>query len=66
MRSYSSAHREVIPSVEHRRNKGLNNRAEASQQPTRYRAQQMKRFKSMGNSQRFLSAFESIRTHFFS
>ena len=64
LRSYSAAHREVMPSVEHRRHKGLNNRAESSHQPTRYREQQMKRFKSMGNSQRFLSAFEPIRTYF--
>ncbi len=64
LRSYSAAHREVMPGVEHRRHKGLNNRAEASHQPTRYREHQMKRFKSMGHSQRFLSAFEPIRTHF--
>ena len=64
LRSYSAAHREVMPSVEHRRHKGLNNRAESSHQPTRYREHQMKRFKSMASSQRFLSAFEPIRTHF--
>lgn len=31
LRSYDVAHREVIPSVEHRSHKGLNNRAENSQ-----------------------------------
>ena len=33
--SYGAARREVLPSVEHRRHKGLNNRAENSHQPTR-------------------------------
>src|SRR5918911_2328322 len=44
--SYSAAKGEVMPSVEHRRHKGLNNRAENSHQPTRRRERQMKRFKS--------------------
>jgi putative transposase len=35
--SYSAAKDEVMPSVEHRRHKGLNNRAENSHQPTRRR-----------------------------
>src|SRR5919202_2354455 len=43
--SYSAAKDEVMPSVEHRRHKGLNNRAENSHQPTRRRERQMKRFK---------------------
>src|SRR4028118_259273 len=33
--SYSAAKRELMPGVEHRRHKGLNNRAENSHQPTR-------------------------------
>src|ERR671933_69075 len=41
--SYSAAKAEVMPSVEHRRHKGLNNRAENSHQPTRRRERQMKR-----------------------
>ncbi len=44
--SYGAAKREVMPSVEHRKHKGLNNRAENSHQPTRQRERQMKRFKS--------------------
>src|SRR5918912_1779545 len=44
--SYSAPKGEVMPSVEHRRHKGLNNRAENSHQPTRRRERQMKRFKS--------------------
>jgi transposase-like protein len=37
----------VMPGVEHRRHKGINNRAENSHQPTRRRERQ-KRFKSPG------------------
>src|SRR4051812_25702946 len=43
--SYGAALREVLPSVEHRRHKGLNNRAENSHQPTRERERRMRRFK---------------------
>src|SRR6476646_5718625 len=62
--SYAAAKREVMPGVEHRQHKGLNNRAENSHQPTRRRERQMKQFKSAGQAQRFLSAFEPIRRHF--
>src|SRR5919202_1531601 len=62
--SYSAAQGEVMPSVEHRRHKGLNNRAENSHQPTRRRARQMKRFKSAGQAQRFLSAHDQINNLF--
>jgi transposase-like protein len=44
-----------MPGVEHRQHKGLNNRAENSHQPTRRRERIMKRFKSAGQAQRFLS-----------
>jgi putative transposase len=46
LRSYAAAKREIMPSVEHRQHKGLNNRAENSHQPTRRRERIMKRFKS--------------------
>ena len=62
--SYSAAKREVMPGVEHRRHKGLNNRAENSHQPTRRRERQMKRFKSAGQAQRFLSAHDPINNLF--
>src|SRR3712207_5751673 len=54
--SYGAARRELMPGVEHRRHKGLNNRAENSHQPTRRRERQMKRFKWPRQAQRFLSA----------
>ncbi|MBW0292743.1 transposase [Rhodococcus sp. MH15] len=62
--SYTVAHRELLGSVEHRRSKYLNNRAENSHQPTRQRERAMKRFTSPGHAQRFLSAFSSISPHF--
>jgi putative transposase len=62
--SYSAAQREVLPSVGHRRHKGLNNRAENSRQPTRERERRMRRFKSPGHAQRFLAAYGPIASHF--
>ena len=64
LRSYQAAKSEIIPGVEHRRHKGLNNRAENSHQPTRVREKVMRRFKSAGQAQRFLSAFSMISSHF--
>ncbi|MEV0696082.1 IS6 family transposase [Streptomyces sp. NPDC050388] len=64
LRSYGAAHREVMPSVEHRSHKGLNNRAENSHQPTRQRERAMKGFCSTGGAQRFLAAFSGISPHF--
>ncbi|MBL3671230.1 IS6 family transposase [Streptomyces sp. M2CJ-2] len=64
LRSYGAAHREVMPSVEHRSHKGLNNRAENSHQPTRQRERAMKGFRSVCGAQRFLSAFSGISPHF--
>ncbi len=55
LRSYSAAHRTVIPSVVHSTRQYENNRAEVSHQPTRQREQQMRRFKSAAHAQRFLS-----------
>jgi putative transposase len=62
--SYGAAKREVMPSIEHRQHKGLNNRAENSHQPTRRRERQMKQFKSAGPAQRFLSAHDQINNLF--
>jgi len=62
--SYAVAKRVVIPGVEHRQHKGLNNRAENSHQPTRRRERIMKRFKSAGQAQRFLSAHDQVANLF--
>ncbi len=61
--SYSAALREVLPSVEHRRHKGLNNRAEHAHQPTRERERRMRRFKDPGHAQRFLAAYGPSAGH---
>jgi len=58
--SYGAAKQAIMPKVEHRQHKGLNNRAENSHQPTRRRERQMKRFKSSRQAQRFLSAHDQI------
>ena len=62
--SYPVAHRRLIPGVEHRRSKYLNNRAENSHQPTRARERAMKKFTSPGGAQQFLSAFSGTSPHF--
>jgi putative transposase len=62
--SYAAAKRVVMPSVEHRQHKGLNNRAENSHQPTRRRERIMKRFKSAGQAQRFLSVHDQVANLF--
>jgi putative transposase len=62
--SYGAAKRAVLPSVEHRRHRGLNNRAENAHQPTRERERRMRRFKSPGHAQRFLAAHGPIADHF--
>jgi putative transposase len=61
--SYGAAKRELLPSVEHRQHRSLNNRAENSHQPTRQRERRMERFKSAGHAQRFLSASGPIASH---
>ena len=62
--SYSAAEAELMPGVEHRQHKGLNDRAENSHQPTRRRERQMKRFKSARQAQWFLSAHGQINNLF--
>ncbi|NTF89974.1 IS6 family transposase [Agrobacterium rhizogenes] len=64
LRSYDAAKKEIMPGVEHRSHKGLNNRAENSHQPVRRRERIMKRFKSRGNLQRFVSIHDPIANLF--
>ncbi len=58
------ARQELLPSVVHRQDRRLNNRAEVSHQPTRQRECQMRRFQSPGQAQRFLSAHGPINNLF--
>ncbi|HJY82271.1 MAG TPA: DDE-type integrase/transposase/recombinase, partial [Candidatus Binatia bacterium] len=64
LKSYGAAKREILPGVEHRQHRYLNNRAENSHQPTRQRERRMQRFESPGHAQRFLSAYGPIAQHF--
>jgi putative transposase len=62
--SYGAAKRALMPDVEHRKSRYLNNRAENSHRPTRRRERQTQRFKSARQAQRFLSAHAFIHGHF--
>ena len=64
LRSYPAAKREIMPGVEHRSHKGLNNRAENSHQPIRRRERIMKRFTSPSHLQRFVSIHDPIANLF--
>lgn len=64
LKSYAAAKRKILPSIEHRQSRYLNNHAEVSHQPTRRRERQMQRFKSARNAQRFLSTHSRIHKHF--
>ena len=64
LKSYTAAKREIMPGVEHRQHKGLNNRAENSHQPTRRQERIMKCFKSPRQVQRFLSIHDQIANVF--
>ena len=55
--SYIEPGAELLPDTVHRRDKGLNNRAENSHQSTRERERRMRGFKSAAHAQRFLSIF---------
>ena len=64
LRSYGAARRQVMPTVEHRSHKGLNNRAENSHLPLRKRERAMQGFRSAGGLQRFLAVFSAVRNLF--
>ena len=64
LRSYSAAKAELMPSVEHRSHKGLNNRAENSHLALRRRERRMMRFKSARQCQRFVSTHGQIANLF--
>jgi putative transposase len=63
LKSYGAAKREILPGVEHRQHRYLNNRAENSHQPTRQRERCLQGFKSPGHAQRFLAAYGPIAQH---
>ena len=62
--SYAVARRELLPAAEHDTRRYANNRAELSHQPTRVREPAMRRFKSMLQAQRFVSAHAAVSNLF--
>jgi putative transposase len=60
LRSYLVAHREVMPEVIHVTDRYANNRAEQSHEVTRVRERGMRKLKSVGQAQRFLSTHAAV------
>jgi len=63
LRVYGAAKREMLPGVEHRQHRYLNNRAENSHQLTCQRERRIQEFKSPGHAQRFLAAYGPMVQH---
>jgi putative transposase len=64
LRSYGVARRIVMPSVIRSTEQYENNRAEVSHHPTRQRERHMRRFKSPGQAQRFLTIHDAVQNLF--
>ena len=64
LRSYGVAHQELMPDVIHDTSQYANNRAEQSHEPTRVRERGMRKFKSMGQAQRFVTAHAAVQNLF--
>ena len=64
LRSYSVAHRELIPETMHGTEQYQNNRGEQSHEATRVREQGMRKFKSVGQAQRFLGVHAAVQNLF--
>lgn len=62
--SYAAARRQIMPAIEHRSHKGLNNRAENSHVSLRKRERMMQGFRSPGGLQRFVAVFSTNRNLF--
>jgi hypothetical protein len=63
LKRYGAAKREILPGMEHRQHRSLNNRAKHSHQPARQRERRLQRFKSPGHAQCFPSAYGPIASH---
>ncbi|MDB4543050.1 IS6 family transposase [bacterium] len=64
LRSYPVAHREVIPESIHITDRYANNRAEQSHEATRIRERGMRKFKSVSQAQRFVTAHAAVHNLF--
>lgn len=64
LRSYGAARRQLMPAIEHRSHKGLNNRAENSHLPFRKRERTRQGFRSIASLQHFVALFSAVRNLF--
>ena len=64
LRSYPVAHRELMPDVIHSAELYENNRLEQSHETTRVRERGMRKFKSMKQAQRFVTAHAAVQNLF--
>lgn len=64
LRSYGVAHPELIPEATHVADRYTNNRAEQSHEATRVRERGMRRFKSVRQAQRFVTAHAAVHNLF--
>jgi putative transposase len=64
LRSYGVAHRELIPEAIHSSDRYENNRAEQSHEATGVRERGMRKFKSVGQAQRFLGTHAAVSNVF--
>ena len=64
LRSYPVAHRETIPEAIHVTDRYANNRAEQSHEATRVRERGMRKFKSMRQAQRLVTAHAAVQNLF--
>jgi len=64
LRSYRVVHRELIPGTIHSTQQYESNRAEQSHEATRVRERGMRRFKSVRQAQRFVTAHAAVQNLF--
>ena len=64
LRSYPVAHREVIPETNHVTDRYANNRVEQSHEASRVRERGMRKFKSIRQAQRFVTAHAAVQNLF--
>ena len=64
LRSYGVAHLEMTPETIHGTKQYENNRAEQSHESTRVRERGMRKFKSVGQAQRFVNAHAAVSNLF--
>jgi putative transposase len=64
LRSYGVAHRELVPETIHVNDRYANNRAEQSHEATRVRERGLRSFKSMKQTQRFVTAHAAVQNLF--